>query len=155
VLDRIETETEGIGEASLGHLEALSDAFHIDLGGQSDFIASRLSGKKGIDFVQSGHQVFKDGFHRFPPVLGKNLIGVSGQLIAFLHGQVFFFILRIGGDEEDRKGFAAKDVNYTRPPRLPMPRRATRTLRNPPVPCITSPHSGFSDTMATILSRSD
>src|SRR5271168_4658565 len=36
------------------------------------------------------------------------------------------------------------------PPLFPMPLRATRTFRNPPVPRIKSPHSGSAATSATM-----
>ena len=39
-------------------------------------------------------------------------------------------------------------------PLFPIPLRATRTFRNPPVPRIKSPHSGFAATSATMSARS-
>jgi len=69
VLDRIQTEAESVGESALRHLQAFSDALHINFGGQVDLVASRLPGQKGIHFFQSAHQVVKGVCHCLPHVL--------------------------------------------------------------------------------------
>src|ERR1039458_817606 len=69
VLDCIQTEAEGVRESGLRHLQSFSDALYIDFGGEIDLVTSRLSGQKGIYFVQSIHQVVKDVCHRLPLVL--------------------------------------------------------------------------------------
>jgi hypothetical protein len=114
MLNGIKAETKCIGKAGLGHLQALSYTLDIDLSGQVNLVADCLASQKGIHFVQSGHQVVKQLLHGLPPVSGKDFIGAPGEIVALFLRQIFLFVLRIDGDEEDRKGLAAQDINHTR-----------------------------------------
>ena len=74
MLDRVERETECVRKAGLGHLQALPYAFHIDLGGQIDFVAVFLSCQEGVHFIQSGHQVVEYFCHGLPTALLQKTI---------------------------------------------------------------------------------
>src|ERR1035437_4442498 len=63
MLDRIQTEAEGLGKAGLRHVELVTDAFHIDFIRHMHLEAFSLSCEKGLNLIQSGHELFKCGFH--------------------------------------------------------------------------------------------
>src|SRR6266481_6768231 len=114
-----------------------------------------LSCEKSFDLVQSSHELFKCGLHRLSPVAVKNIVGTLLEGIALglrQIGLLLFFgktVMRKAGNLSLRQMYTTRA-----PPLLPIPERDTRTFRNPPVPDITSPHSGSSATMATMSSRS-
>src|ERR1035438_931881 len=80
MLDRIQTEAEGLGKAGLSHVELVANAFHIDFIRHMHIEAFPLSSEKSLNFVQSSHELCKRGFHRLSPdglspVAVKNIVG--------------------------------------------------------------------------------
>src|SRR5271157_2030196 len=75
MLDRIQTEAEGVGKARLRHIELVADAFHVNFIRHMHLEALPLSCEKSFNLVQSGHEFFKCGFHRLSPVAAKNIVG--------------------------------------------------------------------------------
>jgi hypothetical protein len=139
VLYSIETEAERVRKARLRHVQPFAYGFHIDFSGDAHLVTGIPASQEFVDFVEPRHHVFKHCCHDLPLVSGKNLVCALREFVLFPLYQIRFLARRISGNEKNWKLLVAKDVDFTNP-RLPIPFRPARTLRNPQVPQITSPH---------------
>jgi len=114
MLDRIEAETEGMGEAGLGHSELIANGLYIDFVGHVCFEPFPLSGEKGLHFAQAIHHLFKLALHKLTPIILKDRVGTFLQCISFCHREIFLLILWENRDQEDGKLLAAPHVNNAR-----------------------------------------
>src|SRR6266478_2012307 len=155
MLDGVKAEAKNVREASLSHTQLVANAFDIDLLRNMHLETLFVTREKRLDIIESAHELFKLGPHNLSPaVIFKHCIGTFFKRISFSLREVLFLVFRKDRNEKDGKRVIALDIDDTRPAALTFFPRATRNLRNPPVPFMTSPHSGSAATVRTMSARS-
>jgi hypothetical protein len=141
VLDSVQAEPKRVRESGLRHAKPISDRFHVNFLGHMCLESFLLPSKKSRNVVKTIHHLLELRFHAISRKPRKYYRPVSLARCALPStGFSFSFFGKTGN-------LSLRQIYTTRaPPLSPIPLRATRTFRNPPVPRIRSPHSGSAAT---------
>ncbi len=112
--------------------------------GNTHLVAGGLAGEEGFHLVESVHQVIEDWRSFCTSILTEDFVCAFCEGVALSFGQIVFRVLRVRRNR-GRWGSLSLRRHVNDAWLLHVCRcqsRPTRTLRKPPVPGISSPHSG-------------